>query len=151
MLKAYTNKYNSYQAIQGTLNDNRSLYEDNIIMQELVNEFMELKDEIIRVAGKSDHKTNEMTREKYRLKEEMAEKAYALASAGIVYAMDVDDPELKSKLSANYSKIKYAKDAEAYGYAGGIESTLRKHIDRLAMEYPEFGKLYFQNRKIYDR
>jgi hypothetical protein len=131
MIKAFSNKFNAYQGLKGILQDHKKLYEHNRVVTELVDEFMARFEEIKSMGTKSDNKTNALTEEKYKLKELMADKASALGAAGIVYAIDIKDPELASLLKPTYSRIKYAKDAEAYLFASNIESTLRSHVEHL--------------------
>ena len=214
MIKAHTNKYNSYQNIKGVLQKNIEICKSGKILEELVDEYFALMEEIIVTAGKSKKKTNQYTKQKHSLKSEMAQKASALGGAATVYAIDKKDAKLKSALKFSYSAIKYASDFEALNHAGGIESKLRKisehlgdymvtieeiddlkstideynkllqtrgsvktssvtakqdliqlykkmdalleeKLDRMiklvGRHHPEFAKLYFQARKIYDR
>ncbi|MBN2698618.1 MAG: hypothetical protein JXR52_07305 [Bacteroidales bacterium] len=131
MLKSQTNKYNAYQAVKGILQEYREAYSENRLFTKLADEYLSKLEQIMEVAIKADHKTNVITQNKYRMKELMARKAVALASAGMVYARDIDKPKLLSELKTTYSGIKYGKDSEAYLHASRIDQILRKHIDSL--------------------
>jgi len=131
MWKVQTNKFNSYQGISSILMKKREKYSSNKLFIKFVDEYMTFMQKILEVAADADNKTNSLTKEKYKMKELMAGKAVALASAGLLYARDINDAVLYAELDITFSDIKFARDAEALLLALNIEQSLRRHLDKL--------------------
>ena len=132
MQRGYTNKFNAYQGVKGFLVKNRSVYGRHLVVVELVEQFNALLDEIVRVSARAVYGTKQYTKSKYERKTEMAKLASSLGAAGMVYAIEKDDTDMKRALKWSYSKIRFATDSEALLRANGIERKLRIHQTVLA-------------------
>jgi hypothetical protein len=155
MRKYQTNKFNSYQGLKAMLDSHKSVYSDSKLAMKLVKEYLKRMDEILVVAGKSDNKTKKITKDKLKAKIAMARETDAFASAGALYALESENAELLSELDITFTKIRYAKDADALRYANNVHDILRSHqeqlgkymvsgndLDGLKTAIDEFQKLY---------
>jgi len=117
--------------IKAMLKSNEQVFQGNKLALRLVREYMERMDEIIKVAGESDRRTKKITSDKLEAKKLMARKAEAMASAGALYAVESGDAVMLAELNFTYTRIRYAKDADALRYATDIEATLKEKIEVL--------------------
>lgn len=162
MKKLFTNKFNSYQNVVGILMDWRSVYEDIQILKDYSDEFMTLFESIKEQITKVDMEFKDVTGDKADAKKEMSRIASALASAAMVYATDIGDPELRSFLNFTKSDIRYARDAEAIEICRNIAEELNTHkeelvgylitdeeISSLEGSIRQFDSLQIQREKVY--
>jgi len=131
MNKPMTNKMNSYENIQGVLGENHSIYEGIPVYKEAVDTFNEVVAGIEASGSVAERDTTGKTDEKARLKEELANVAVALASAGLMYAYDIGDEDLQSALQYSYTDLFYAKDSEIVLRALIVEQELMKLKEEL--------------------
>ncbi len=127
MNKRQSNKHNSYQSVKGVLEDNRSIYQDVEIINESVDSFFDIVNEIGEIATKTEMDTTGETSAKIVAKEKLAALASSLAASGSVYAFVASDIELEASLAYSYSDLRYARDTETFQIASAIESDLQDH------------------------
>lgn len=132
MNKHHSNKFNAYQGIAKFLHSSRKTFKDIPLMVALVDQFLAVFDEIKSLKDKSGENVSDFTSAKVMAKEKMADVVSSYASAGIYYAMDTFNHELKIELDITFSEIRYAKDGEAVRIAKGIESLLLSHKENMA-------------------
>ena len=131
MKKVFTNKYNTYQNVSGIFTDWRSSYEEIPVLKQYADEFLELFESVKEQIKKVDIDFSDVTDEKGNVKRHMAEVASALASAGMVYAYESGDSELKSMFNFSMSDIFAARDAEAVEISRHIAEELQTHQQEL--------------------
>ena len=132
MRKKFSNKFNAFQNIYGVFMDWRASYENIPIMKQLADEFLSMFESVKQQIKKVDLSFQEVTEEKVRIKRKLAEVGSGLASAGMVYAYDIEDPELKSFLNFSMSDIFNVRDAEAVEISRHIAEELMKYREELA-------------------
>ena len=127
MNKRQSNKLNSYQSVQGVLEDNQPIYEPVPIINQSVESFFRIVDEIDGIATKTEMDTTGETSAKIVAKEKLATVASSLAASGSVFAFDNSDIELEASLEYSYSDLRYARDTEALQISRAIELELLDH------------------------
>ena len=124
MNKRQSNKLNSYQSVKGVLADNRNIFEPVAIINQSVDSFLNIVNEIDEIATKTEMDTTGETSAKIVAKEKLSNMASALAASAAVYAFETGDIELEASLAYTYSDIRYARDTETMQIARAIESEL---------------------------
>ena len=127
MNKRQSNKLNSYQSIKGVLEDNRPIYEPVPIINQSVESFFKVVDEVDAIATRTEMDTTGETSAKIVAKEKLATTASSLAASGSVFAFDNSDIELEASLEYTYSDLRYARDSEALQISMAIELELLDH------------------------
>jgi len=129
MNKRQSNKFNSYQSVQGVLEDNQNIYEGVPIINQSVESFLSVVNEIDQILARTEMDTTGETSAKDVAKEKLATLATSLAASGSVYAFEAGDVELEAALGYTYSDLRYCRDAEALAISRTIESELRENFD----------------------
>ena len=132
MNKRQSNKLNSYLSVKGVLESNKSIYESIEIINQTVENYFSVVNEITGIATKVELDTTGETSAKMEAKVRLANMASGLAATGAIYAFEQHDVELESALEYSYSDLRYAKDAETLEIALAIESELLDHKEELA-------------------
>jgi hypothetical protein len=132
MNKRQSNKLNSYQSVKGVLQDNRPIYESVSIINQSVENFFQIVDEIDTIGTRTEMDTTGETSAKIVAKEKLANAASSLAASGSVYAFEHSDIELEASLEYTYSDLRYARDSEALQISMAIEVELLDHQAELA-------------------
>ena len=84
-------------------------------------------DEIKSLNDKTNKDFRSLTKAKSAAKNKMAEMVSSFASAGALMALEKAKHELKAEIEVTFSRINYAKDAEAIKIARDIETLLLNH------------------------
>jgi len=127
MNKRQSNKLNSYQSVKGVLEDNRNIYESVGIINQSVESFFSMVNEIDTIATRTEMDTTGETSAKIVAKEKLATLASSLAASGAVFAFEESDVELEASLAYTYSDLRYARDAETLQISRAIEADLLDH------------------------
>jgi hypothetical protein len=127
MNKRQSNKFNSFQSVKGVLEDNRPIYEPVSIINQSVQNFFQVVDEINTISTRTEMDTTGETSAKIVAKEKLANMASSLAASGSVYAFENSDIELEASLEYTYSDLRYARDSEALQISMAIEVELLDH------------------------
>jgi len=124
MNKRQSNKLNSYQSVKGVLENNKAIYEPITIINQSVENFLEVVNEIDEIATKTEMDTTGETSAKIVAKEKLATVASSLAASAAVFAFEHSDVELEASVAYTYSDIRYARDMESLQMASAIEAEL---------------------------
>jgi len=124
MNKRQSNKLSSYLRVKGVLEDNKTIYEPITIINQSVEEFQDIVNEIIEIAVRTEMDTTGKTSAKIIAKEKLATVASTLATSAAVYAYECSDVELETALTYTYTDIRYARDTESLHMACMIEAKL---------------------------
>lgn len=127
MNKRQSNKLNSYQSVKGVLEANLNIYEPISIINQSVESFFSIVNEIDEIATESESDTTGETSAKIVAKEKLATMASSLAASASVFAFEGADIELEAALAYTYSDIRYARDSETLQIASAIEAELLDH------------------------
>lgn len=124
MNKKQSNKLNSYQSVKGVLENSKTIYEPIAIINQTVENFLDIVNQIDDIGAKTEMDTTGETSAKIVAKEKLATMASALAASGSVYAFENSDIEFEAALAYSFSDIRYARDAETLQIAIAIEAEL---------------------------
>ena len=127
MNKRQSNKLNSYQSVKGVLENNKAIYEPITIINQSVENFLDIVNEIDEIATKTEMDTTGETSAKIVAKEKLATLASSLAASAAVFAFERSDIELEASVAYTYSDIRYARDMESFQMASAIEVELLSH------------------------
>ena len=127
MNKRQSNKLNSYQSVKGVLENNRNLYQSIDIINQSVDNFFDVVNEIGDIATQVELDTTGETSAKTEAKNNLANLASGLAATGSVYAFESENVELEASLAYSFTDIRYSKDAETLEITRAIESVLLEH------------------------
>jgi len=111
------------------LEDNLNIYQDVTIINQSVESFFNIVDEIDNISTRTELDTTGETSAKIVAKEKLATMASSLAASASVYAFEVTDVELEASLGYTYSDLRYSRDAETLQISRAIESELRENFD----------------------
>jgi len=128
MNKRQSNKLNSYQSVKGVLDDNRNLYEGVPIINQSVESFFNIVNEIDEISTKTEMDTTGETSAKMVAKEKLAILASSLAASASVYAFEATDVELEASLGYTYSDLRYSRDMETLQISRAIEADLTENL-----------------------
>ena len=132
MNKRQSNKLNSYQGVKGVLENNRNIFQSIDIINQSVDNFFDVVNQIVDIATLVELDTTGETSAKIEAKNKLANLASGLAATGAVYAFETENVELEASLSYSFSDIRYSKDAETLEITQAIESVLLEHQADLA-------------------
>ena len=132
MNKRQSNKLNSYLSVKGVLDDNRGIYESVAVLNQTVEGFIEILEEIAKIATRTRMDTTGETSAKNEIKEKLAVMASSLAASGSVFAFETSDIEMEASLDYCYTDLKFARDSKALQVSMAIELILLERRTEIA-------------------
>lgn len=131
MNKKQSNRFNAFMAIKGVLNKHPTIITSLPMLNQTVDEFFALINEINEVGIRREKDTTGETAAKRVAKNRLASLASRLAASGMACAFDRSDKEMETALDYSYYEIRSAKDADTLQMTGAIETELLKHREEL--------------------
>ena len=131
MNKRQSNKLNSYKSVKGVLETNQNIYEGTSIINQSVESFFSIVNELGKISTITAMDTTGETSAKILAKEKLATLASSLAVSASVYAFETTDVELEASLSYTYSDLRYSRDEETLQNSRAIETELRENFDQV--------------------
>jgi hypothetical protein len=131
MKKSQSNKLNAYDCVQGVLEENWELYENEAVMKQAVAEFFHILDEIGKAKKYSKEGTMGLTVAKDLAKEKLARLVGALSASASVYAFESSDAEMEASFKQTYTDIRFASNNTALDNARALEAELLPHREKL--------------------
>lgn len=126
------NKYNMYQTVQRTLDDQSELWTAIPIFVRIKNQFDALLSGIEEQNAAKQIKTQEFTKNKNQLKEQLVKKAGILSGILVSYASIENNPGLMEKVSTNKSELLQAREALLPDMIQGLINEAQNNLAALA-------------------